>query len=86
VEAFEPRTNTMHVAEGGTAYAQTSWCASSPQRYRADCKAKVGPMTYDGMHVVLGSTSPMRNTSVRVDAERRALYNFSLPCASTARR
>lgn len=78
IARFDAGGNTLTVLEKGTAYAKTAYCNQVPWGFRSDCKAKVGPMMYNGMTVALSASVPMRNVSIGTDAERRQLYNFTL--------
>ena len=78
VVAFDHQTNQIHLVERGTGYAKTTRCSMAPLKFRDTCKARVGPMMYDGMSVVLSATQPMQEVSTRTDKERRRLYNFTL--------
>lgn len=78
---FVDSVNQLQILEHGTAYAKTSYCPQTPDEYLADCKAKVGPMMYDGMTVVLSSTGKLLNVTTAVDDEyllRITFFNLPL--------
>ena len=76
----------IHIVERGTAYAKPGQCTQTgngPTYPKNDprntCKARVGRLMYDGMHIFVSASVPMQNVSINRTADGAMEYNFSLP-------
>lgn len=77
------RCSAVRILESGTGYAKPIDCKFAPFPEGVDCRAREGPMMYDGMSVFLASSQDI-SKSVRFgrDSDRRATYNFTVELSS----
>lgn len=69
----------VQLLERGTGYAKPIDCKFKPLPEGVDCLAKVGPMMYDNMTVVIAASQDIAGSlKLATDNERRQLYNFSM--------